>query len=489
MVTRRIENHTANILIKMEGEGDWAAKKIEEINGIKTIVFFKKEKASSPLQALRDKLDNIMSGTAAANKYLKKMQINQNHKILKNLQDPNKKKISKESLNTYIQNLHSITEKNGKSSSRIVNTSITEKWENNFVFVHEIISFEESEDSLKALNLINSLIKNNSGPDTYNNENPNIIGRLKLTPITPLIKNNGGPNISSDEKRNIIKYINFALDNSYQNKSIQDQIEHKKKCNDAYTFLQKLKLPESLPEKKELDRLINKLKVIENTKPSKNPTILKTKREIASDFLGEISDDLLKNHKTYLSENKIKEIIKFIDIAIDPNSYKSKDKGNVEFIKLCSEARINLTNLGRGLDQLSDLQKSIYKLIENLDLVIPGVKTNTTTWEINKSIEQLTGFFKGQLEDKSDTKLIEKINSSVKTAFYNFYDIEMEGNSKDSAKDTLQRLGDANQTLWLLRELVSPDASTNAITKEAVVTLDKLIEALKNKINKLKLER
>jgi hypothetical protein len=41
----------------------------------------------------------------------------------------------------------------------------------------------------------------------------------------------------------------------------------------------------------------------------------------------------------------------------------------------------------------------------------------------------------------------------------------------------------------LLRELVSPDASTNAITKEAVVTLDKLIEALKNKINKLKLER
>jgi hypothetical protein len=71
MVTRRIETHNANILIKMEGEGDWVAKK-EKINGTETIVFFKKEKASSLLQALRDKLDNIMSGTAAANKYLKK---------------------------------------------------------------------------------------------------------------------------------------------------------------------------------------------------------------------------------------------------------------------------------------------------------------------------------------------------------------------------------------------------------------------------------
>jgi hypothetical protein len=65
----------------------------------------------------------------------------------------------------------------------------------------------------------------------------------------------------------------------------------------------------------------------------------------------------------------------------------------------------------------------------------------------------------------------------------------MEGNSKDSAKDTLQRLGDANQTLHFLRELARPDASTNVIANEAVATLDKLIENLNNKIDKLKLER
>ena len=57
----------------MEGEGDWAAKK-EKINGLETIVFFRREVTSSPLQTLRDKLDGVMSGTAAANKYLKKMQ-------------------------------------------------------------------------------------------------------------------------------------------------------------------------------------------------------------------------------------------------------------------------------------------------------------------------------------------------------------------------------------------------------------------------------
>ena len=131
MVTRRIETHNANILIKMEGEGDWAAKK-ENIDGNETIVFFRRTTTSSPLQALRDKLDNIMSGTAAANKYLKKMQINQKYKILENLQDPNKNRISKESLNSYIQNLHSITKINGRLSSSIENSSNTEKWGNNF---------------------------------------------------------------------------------------------------------------------------------------------------------------------------------------------------------------------------------------------------------------------------------------------------------------------------------------------------------------------
>ncbi len=88
-----------------------------------------------------------------------------------------------------------------------------------------------------------------------------------------------------------------------------------------------------------------------------------------------------------------------------------------------------------------------------------------------------------------DKKRIEQINSSVETAFYNFYDIETKENSHESVKDTLQKLGDANQTLGYLREFVRPDASTNVIAQGTVVTLDKLIEALNNKIDNLLRER
>ena len=479
MVTRKIETHNANILIKMEGEGDWAAKK-EIIDGSKTIVFFKKGKTSSPLQALRDKKDKIMSGTAAANKYLKKMQINQKYKILENLQDPNKNKISKESLNSYIQNLHSITKINGELSGRIENISNIEKWENNFVSVCEIISFKSSENSEKVLNLINLLIENRRRSDFQSTDKKNTIASFNAKPIDAITKNNNEFLISSDEKKNIIRYVNFAFDNPYQNKSIKEQNDYKKKCNEAYTFLQKIKLPESSPEKKELDRLINKLKIIENTKPSTNPAMLKMKLEIASDFLNDFGEDL--------SENMIVNFIKYIDIAVDPSSYKPKDNKNKEFIGLCTEARLYLTNLGRGLEQPSHLQQKIYKLIGNLDLIMTGNKFNTATWETNQSIEKLTDFLKGQLKNKSDKELIEKINSSVKIAFRDFYDLETEENSQESIKYSLEKLGDANQTLWFLRELIRPDASTNAIAKEAVATLDKLIEALNNKIDKLKLE-
>ncbi len=62
----------------------------------------------------------------------------------------------------------------------------------------------------------------------------------------------------------------------------------------------------------------------------------------------------------------------------------------------------------------------------------------------------------------------------------------MEENSKDSAKDTPQRLDDANQTLHLLRKLVRPDASANSIANEAVATLDKLMKTLNTKIDYLK---
>jgi hypothetical protein len=479
MVTRRTESHTANILIKMEGEGDWAAKK-EKINGLETIVFFRREVTSSPLQTLRDKLDGVMSGTAAANKYLKKMQINQRHKILDSLHDPNKNKISKESLISYIQNLHSIAKINEKLSSGIENISRTEKFENNFVSVCEIISFKDSEESVKALNLISSLIENKSNSDLDSVDKKKTLDALKAKPQA---KNNNETLISSDEQKNIIRHVNFALDNSYQNKSIKEQNEHKKKCIEAYTFLQEIKLPESSTQKGELDKLINKLKIVANTKPSTNPAILKMKQEIASNFLKDFGEDL--------SETKTVEIIKYIDIAVDPISYKPTDNKNKEFKVLCSNARLNLINFGIRWEQEqpSHLQKKIYQLIRNLDLVTQEDEFYTAKKEIQKPIDHLTDFLKSQLKNKSDTDLIKNINSSVKTAFYDFYEIETKENARGSIKDTLQRLGDANQTLWFLRELARPNTSTDASAKEAVATLDKLIEHLNNKIDKLKRER
>ena len=81
--------------------------------------------------------------------------------------------------------------------------------------------------------------------------------------------------------------------------------------------------------------------------------MLKMKLEIASDFLNDFGEDL--------SENMIVNFIKYIDIAVDPSSYKPKDNKNKEFIGLCTEARLYLTNLGRGLEQPSHLQQKIYK--------------------------------------------------------------------------------------------------------------------------------
>ena len=487
MDTRKIEIHTANILIKMEGEGHWAAKK-EKINGVETIVFFRRKKISSPLQALRDKSKKIMSGTAAANRYLKKMQINQNYKILGDLQDPNKKKISQESLNSYIQNLHSITKINENLSSSIENISKTEKWKDNVVSVCEIISFEGSEDSVKALKLINSLVENRTRSDFDSTDKPKTLSAFKARPLDIITKNTSETLISSHEQKEITKYINFALDNSYQNKSIKEQNEHKEKCKEAYRFLQKIKLPESSVAREDLAKLINKLKIIENTKPSKNPTVLKMKLEIASSFLEELSNDLKIDEK-HLQENRIEEIIKHIDIAIDPNAYKSKDKKNKEFEKLSQDARIDLILLTRSFDQPSRALKNIFKIIGNLDSFIPGIKSNTVAAEIKELIKPLTNFLQYQLDDEIDEERIKQINSSLETAFYNFYDIETKGNSHESVKDTLQKLGDANQTLGYLRELVRLDASTNVIAQETVATLDKLIEALNNKIDNLLRER
>ncbi len=71
MATKIVKSQTTNILIKTDGEGDWSAKK-EKINGEKTIVFFRSEGKPSLSQKIKNSLNNVMSGTEAANKYLKK---------------------------------------------------------------------------------------------------------------------------------------------------------------------------------------------------------------------------------------------------------------------------------------------------------------------------------------------------------------------------------------------------------------------------------
>ncbi len=214
-----------------------------------------------------------------------------------------------------------------------------------------------------------------------------------------------------------------------------------------------MKLPESSPEKKELDKLIIKLKIIENTKPSTNPAMLKMKLEIASDFLKDFGEDL--------SENMIVKFIKCIDIAVDPISYKPKDNKNKEFIGLCAETRIYLTSLGAHLEQPSYLQQKIYELIKNLDLIITGSKFDTAILETNHSVNKLTGFFTGLLIDKNDEELKKRIRSSLETAFYDFYGIETEGNSQESTENILERLSKAYQTLSFLRELIRRNASPN----------------------------
>ena len=213
------------------------------------------------------------------------------------------------------------------------------------------------------------------------------------------------------------------------------------------------------------------------------------KLAIASDFIEELSDALLKNSNESLPENRIKEIEKYIDIAIDPNSYKSKGKGSKEFINLCTVARSHLFNLCKNLDQPSHSQKNIYELIENLNLVISGVKTNIAIQETNHSVKKLTGFFTGLVIDKNDEQLNERIRSSLETAFYDFYGIEMEENSQESTENILERLSKAYQTLSFLRELIRRNASPNEITIEAIFTIEKFIGTLEKKIDKLKLER
>ena len=433
MVKRRIEAHTANILIKMEGEGDWAAKK-EEIDGAETIVFFRKKRTSSPLQALRDQLDHVMSGTAAANKYLKKLQINKSHVILKDLQDPNKKKISKESLNSYMHNLHSIAEITSKSNSRIENISNTEKWADNFFSVFEIISFKESEDSEKALNLI------------------------KLS-----IKNHGGPAIPSGEKINIIRHINFALDNSYQNKSIQEQIQYKKKCNEAYKFLRKINLPESSAEKKGLDELIKKIKVIENIKPSKNPEVIKESIEIAAACMEYF-------HET-MTETEIDHFIKFIDVATCPPAYNLSAEEKKQFIKLCTDARLRLTIFSKSLDPGSDLQKKLYILIGNLDVALGFPRLTSGTKETKDFLaDSLKSIYKLGYDKER--------RQNIDLAVDNFYGLAKREKSQENIKNFAAARLELRNIKFLLSEEEVRYSHVDSLLDDLLKALDKTINEL-----------
>ena len=137
------------------------------------------------------------------------MDINQQDDLFKNLKDPNKKRITQESLNQHIDNLFGSRNFQRKSDDQINHYGT----QGDNVFF-ENIKFE--------------------GSNTLQSQN------LKL--IDKLIENNGGGKIKASDKQKIIRYVNLSSDNSYQNKSIKEQNAHQKECTAAKAFLNSMKI-------------------------------------------------------------------------------------------------------------------------------------------------------------------------------------------------------------------------------------------------------
>ena len=430
MATKIVKSQTTNILIKTDGEGDWSAKK-EKINGKKTIVFFRSEGKPSLSQKIKNSLNNVMSGTEAANKYLKKMDINQQDDLFKNLKDPKKKRITQESLNQHIENLFGSRNFQRKSDDQINHYGT----QGDNVFF-ENIKFEGTK---------------NSQPQN-----------LKL--IDKLIENNGGDKINLSDKQKIIRYVNLSSDNSYQNKSIKEQNAHQKECAAAKAFLNSMKISDP-NEKKYLAQLTNRLTIIENTKPTSNPQYAKMKLEIAAAYIEEFG--------SIKSDKEIQQFIKFIDIATYPPEHNLSPEEKSQFKKLCADAKLNLTYFSKTLEHGSELQHKLFKLIGNLNVALDGTRGNTEAEETKKFLTNSIFIAFSLNHDKKIKR------QAINLAVDNYYGVI---NPKKSDAN-IKNLSDSRLELNNIRTLLQLD--TEKDTKPTVKVLSKMIEALDETITRL----
>ncbi len=431
MATKIVKSQTTNILIKTDGEGDWSAKK-EKIDGKKTIVFFKSEGKPSLSQKIMNRLNNVMSGTEAANKYLKKMDINQQDDLFKNLKDPNKKHITKESLNQHIENLFGSRNFQRKSDDQINHYGT--RGDNVFF---ENIKFEGTKNSQAQ--------------------------SLKL--IDKLIENNGGDKINASVKQQIIRYVNLSLDNSYQKKSIKEQNTHQKECAKAKSFLSNLKISDP-NEKKYLAQLTNRLTIIENTKPTSNPQFAKMKMEVAA--------ACIENFETGISEEEeIKKFIKYIDVAAYPPEHNLSPEEKQKFNKLCGEARLKLTIFSRTLEHGSDLQSKLFVLIGNLNVALGETRGDVAATQTKGLLADSLKF--GFLLDYN-----KKREQAVNMAIDNFYGVI----NPEKSDDSIKNLASSRLELHNIRTLlvVGEEKDRN----DTVRLLNKLIEGLDETITMLK---
>lgn len=428
MATKIVKYQTTNILIKTDGEGDWSAKK-EKINEKKTIVFFRSEGKPSLSQKIKNSLNNVMSGTEAANKYLKKMDVNQQDELFKNLKDPNKKRITQESLNQHIENLFGSRNFQRKSDDQINHYSTQP---DNVFF--ENIKFEGNK-KLQAQN-------------------------LKL--IDKLIENNGGDKIKASDKQKIIRYVNLSIDNSYQKKSIKEQNAHQKECAAAKAFLNSLEISDS-NEKKYLTQLTNRLTIIENTKPTSNPQYAKMKLEIAAAYMEEFGSEI--------SDKEIQQFIKFIDVATYPPEHNLSLEEKTQFKKLCGEARLNLSIFSSTLEHGSELQYKLFKLIGNLNVALNGTRGNTEAEETKKFLANSIFIGFSLNHDK------EKKQQAINLAVDNYYGVI----NPEKSDDNIKKLAEARLELNNIRTLLDTEKDSSATVK----VLSKMIEALDETITRL----
>lgn len=426
MATKNTKPQAMHVQIHMTGQGDWKARK-EKIEGGKVIVFYRTEKKSSFLQQLNDRATKVMSGTTAAKKYLQQMDVNEKNSLLKDFFNPSDGPITKEGLNKYMQYLHACEGASQKADINSHNKRQVEGSSTRSNTTGTTVSFLRTEKSDKILQMIDFL-KNNCDP--------------------------------RDEKK-IIRYVNLAFDDLHHKKSIAQEKRGKSEYTVAIEFLKKIKIQNDSPEKASLEQIIKKLNAIKYMTPSKDPAVFDLKVSAAIEFISDINE---------IDKSELKKLISYIDIACAPPSSK---KITEDQKKSYGEARLQLTLFSRGLDASSDLQKKIYALIDNLNLVIDGAKGNTAATETKLRLNQNLTLDR-QIEMEDSRKEI--IRQSIGIAVDNFYGLEL---APKNSTNQLASIAGARLELRNLRVLADLPPEVNA-------ELDVLIKAMNETIDRLK---